>query len=106
MIKERERCDRLENDIITQKHCIDLILQESITQSKINSDAIKKAASDESAVMKSEIKSLKSDLAAFMTKTEDNYLSKVKMEIEALQSAVDSEKGKSTHKVVKDKTLS
>ena len=55
--------------------------------------------SDESKVTKSEIKSLKSDLASLMTRSENNCLANVKLEIEALQSAVHSAKDKNGHKI-------
>ena len=99
LIKERERCDKLEKEIIAQKSCIDLILQESTTKSKTNLETVQRAVSDESKVIKSEIKSLKTDLPILMTRSEENCLAKVKMEIETLQSAVDSARDKNSHKI-------
>ena len=99
LIEERERCDKLEKEIMAQKNCIDLILQETTSKSKTNLEALTKVVSDESKVIKSEIKSLKSDLPTLMTKSEENCLAKVKMETEALQSAVDSAKDKTSHKM-------
>ena len=75
---------------MTQKNCIDFILQETTSKSKTNLNELKKAVSDDSKVMKSENKSLKSDLPTLMTKSEENCFAKVKMEIEALQSAMDT----------------
>ena len=102
--EERARCNKLEKELITQKNCIDLILQETTNERKHTVEITKKAVFEESKDMKSQIKSHKSDLTVQVTRIE-NHFEDIETKIASLQSAMDNTKNKHSHQIEETKQL-
>ena len=100
--EERARCDKLEKELITQKNCIDLILQETTNERKHTAEITKKAVLEESKDMKSQIKALKSNLTDHVTKTE-NHCEDIETKIASLQSSMDIIENKHNHQIEETK---